>query len=94
MPTIDSACTNKQGPGPTRVSKTPPMDGPITLVKLCVAELIASALTTPSCGTNETMTTCCAAVLNELTIAMKITSTTICQNCNRPAKTRKAKMRH
>src|SRR5262249_23951065 len=90
MQVIVIACTSRQGPGPTTVNNSPPSDGPITLVKLCVAELSASSLTTPSCGTRVTTTTCCAAVLKELTIAIKITNTAMCQYCSHPEKTKKA----
>src|SRR4026209_1239825 len=88
-----SAWMSKQGPGPIKVRSTPPIDGPMTLVKLWVAEWSAKALTTPSCGTRVTTTTCWAAVLKELTMAMKITSTAMCQNSSKPEKTRKAKIR-
>lgn len=77
MPTTVLAWIKIHGPGPINVKSTPPIDGPITLVKLWVAELSAKALTTPSCGTRLTITTSCAAVLNELTIAMRTTSTTM-----------------
>ena len=56
------------------------MDGPITLVKLWVAELSANALTTPSCGTRIDDDDLLRRRAKRTDDRHEDTSTTICQN--------------